>query len=637
MYSLNTSAIYRYSGGSDIAHSVISVAWIEEILARKEDVKKNSPRPKTLPSWLSFPRPRPEIVESAATLSVEQSLIRHLMDLTVPLPLRDLKRTFPDVAPRVLADALLRGIGDLAIFPAMRMGDMTPVLGLWPAITQRLHRPKAKSPETVQPDKSFHAAFLMEDMTTLLVAAASGSLRLRGNDYALFAKAQQEIESNMMPLFDWVADVWNLRVPARLNTAKFWLQSMGLTKNAGDAGKDLRLQPTLPGEAWLAEPPKQRLKKILDYLANPTTAKNALADSAPGYDAYGDEAGCGYDDDEDDDFDEYDDYSDYDDYDDYDEYDDGFSGFDRRLDFLPLRLESADRKDYDAIFRKAIVDAFAAGRSGEFISLDGFLRWHVEEKNPLVDLFKEKQKPRIYGRWGYRAPNREELDELWNSFLTEFLVNRLFVLGGIQLGVAGKSGEPCFSLTDIGRYLLGIGKDFDYGQGQADQGQVVVQPNFDIVFLAPSPLAEATIARFAERKTRGQGTMFAITKKSIITAAGGGMTAAQVLDTLKNVSCKPIPANVTREVTGWFNQCRKIQVRPSILIHCPDAETAARVLAAGGKKTVALTDTVVELMEAKAKTEILRKLQGSGVFVGQHNPHHHSSHHLPGSRRSLQR
>ena len=174
--------------------------------------------------------------------------------------------------------------------------------------------------------------------------------------------------------------------------------------------------------------------------------------------------------------------------------------------------------------------------------------------------------------------------------------------------------------------MLGLAEDFDYGHDDDAQGHLVVQPNFDVVFLSPSPLAEATLARFAERKGRGVGTLFAITKKSILSAAGSGMTAAQVLDGLERLSAKPIPANVAREIAGWFDQCRRITVRSAVLIHCPDADTAARVVGASGKQAVPLTDTVVELSDARAKNELLRKLHGLGIFVeGQasSSPHRH--------------
>lgn len=95
------------------------------------------------------------------------------------------------------------------------------------------------------------------------------------------------------------------------------------------------------------------------------------------------------------------------------------------------------------------------------------------------------------------------------------------------------------------------------------------------------------------------------------------MTAEQVLETLRNASDKPIPASVEREVTGWFDQCRRITLRTTTLITCPDAETALRVVAAAGQHAALLNDTTVELTDAQGKSALLRKLRKVGVFLDE--------------------
>lgn len=252
------------------------------------------------------------------------------------------------------------------------------------------------------------------------------------------------------------------------------------------------------------------------------------------------------------------------------------------MGLLPFAIHASGRQRHSAELRRAIASAYGGLPEDGFVPMNEFLPWHVQERNPLVGLF-------------------------------------------------GERGEPCIALTTPGRYLLQLAEDFNYGHEHDGQGQVVVQPNFDVVFLAPAPLVEAAIARFAERKRRGHGTLFIITKKSILAAAGSGMTIEQVLETLQHASVKPIPANVAREITGWFEQCRRISVRSAILIACPDAETAGRVVAASGNRAVLLTETVVELADARAKTELLRKLHGMGVFVDGMLPDAHHRHSVPAS------
>jgi hypothetical protein len=57
-----------------------------------------------------------------------------------------------------------------------------------------------------------------------------------------------------------------------------------------------------------------------------------------------------------------------------------------------------------------------------------------------------------------------------------------------------------------------------------------------------------------------------------------------------------------------------------MLIDCPDAHTAARVLAAGGKKATAITVTVIELADSKHDAALFRKLDAMGIFSSQSKP-----------------
>ena len=143
---------------------------------------------------------------------------------------------------------------------------------------------------------------------------------------------------------------------------------------------------------------------------------------------------------------------------------------------------------------------------------------------------------------------------------------------------------------------------------------MLVQPNFEVAFLAPNPAAEAEIGRFAERKGRQVGILFVITKESVMRAAASGSTASAALETLERFGTKAVPANVRREIEGWFGACRRISVRSAVLIHCPDPETTTRVLGVAHDKAERLTDTVVELRDPGGQAGLLRKLRAMGIF-----------------------
>ena len=135
-----------------------------------------------------------------------------------------------------------------------------------------------------------------------------------------------------------------------------------------------------------------------------------------------------------------------------------------------------------------------------------------------------------------------------------------------------------------------------------------------MVFLAPSAKAESEIARFCERRGRHVGTLFKVTKQSILAAAASGLTAEHVLTTLREYCGTELPGNVEREIVGWFGQFRQVTMVPAILIHCPDAETATRVISAAGPRVTRLTDTTLEWRQEKPSPRSSRSCGKWGSF-----------------------
>ena len=605
VYNLARNPPYSHSIHQQLLPEVLSTRWVEGFLAKSEMPTRKKPSLKNeLPPWLTIPthNDAPAATKTSADDTDEKvagRLVRHLMDSPEPIPFEELSNRWDDVPTRSLGKAILLGVGHLVLFPMMRQSDMTPMLGLWPAISRRLHRPRPKPPTPVKLETAAQGAFLVEDMITTLVAAATKPLRLRGNDAALFAKAEQEIHSNLMSIPTPYSRMLACPPDARVRTAMHWIQMLGFAKRAGTPGDDLRLEATAQGEQWLSESAKGRVQAVLDLLLS--TKKKP---SCPRRVAYGfgdtatelDDPDNFFDDDEDDEFDSY-----------------GY--YDVTLDILPSSLPISDGEKRKPELRQAAVAALSEIPEDTFVSLNGFLLWQKTERNPLPSLFAKTNGPGVYSGWSHRTATPEEMECLWSDFLLDILCRRMLPLGCVRIGTQSDPEDVYVSLTGPGRYLLGLTTDFDYGHDHDSQDKIIVQPNFDVVFLAPSPLAEASLARFAERKSRGVGSLFRITKKSIFAASGSGATADQAIETLSRLSAKPVPANVVREIAGWFDQCRRVRLQPAILIHCPDADTAARVAATGGKKAALLTETVVELTDVRAKTELLRKLQSLGIFL----------------------
>ncbi len=593
-----------YSNASDLVRGAMSVAWMEDLLSLKnlkqaqtwEELRRQPEQ------YYGRRNSEPTFFSSGKMLAATQTVIKQFMASTGPVAFADLSAQFKKMPLPLLANAVYAGIRYLLFFPSIRHDDLTPMINIWPTIQQHLHRPKAKSPRAVIPDQTFHCAYLMEDMTTVLVGASGEPPRVRSSDFALFAKAQQQIESNLTPVPDWLGQMEQFAVHERVQTTVKFLQGFQFLGFQGTQGKDFRLEPTAEAREWLGLPSKERLKTILDRLKpGPSKAskqKNArdLARREAIFSGLGAE--------DDDDF--------------YDDYDDiGFISYDHDgyVGFLPQTAKLVVESDSGLDISAALIDAYRTLARRRFVRLSDFLEYHAQQANPLLKRCSGTEPLKLRIGWSWRTPTEEEAESLWVRVLIDFFRLRLLPLGGAEVGLVGASKDVCIALSGSGRYLLDLARDFDYDQSDAQQGHIVVQPNFDIVFLSPSPLAEATIARFADRMANGTGTLFKITKNSTFAAASCNMTADQMLDTLQGLCAKAIPTNVTREVRDWFGQCGRVAIKSTFLIRCPDAQIATRVLSVGGKKLTPISDTVIELADHNFKAPLVKKLEKAGVFV----------------------
>jgi hypothetical protein len=268
---------------------------------------------------------------------------------------------------------------------------------------------------------------------------------------------------------------------------------------------------------------------------------------------------------------------------------------------------------------RAVTGNFSDLRNGGFVPLQDFLDHRARTANPFLALQREggsRAAVALPSRFWHRQMSSDDMEALWAETLWSILAHVLTPLGGAAWALAGeKDSVPHFALTGAGLYLLGLADDFEFSEAAA-AGGLVVQPNFEIVFLSAAPALEAACARFAERcgRTRSVGTLFRITKKSVFDAASTGGTAEAVIGTLAGACSKPLPANVEREIRGWFGQCRLVGARPALLIECPDAETADRVLACG-LPSVRITATVLELHGEANRTQLAKRLRAQGIFL----------------------
>ena len=441
-------------------------------------------------------------------------------------------------------------------------------------------------PAPVEPRERFEAAYRMADMTPVLVEAVTEPIPVRGNDGRLYVRAQQALGQRLPPMPAWVAElvllgpgamdggdedddgddspagVFGAEERVMLAVVALRLMDLAILRQVNNRW---RLEATKEGRRWLELPEGERLKHLLATLrGSPQRVPASHYDNPGAADFFGVR--------------------------------------------LPFELES--RKGPD--LRTALETAFLSAPAGAMVPLHEFMEYQAQVHNP----FTGSGAPRRTSRWSPMPTTPEGWESTWALLLNGFLLTRLVAYGGARLGLAGPREDErhAFELTNVGRYLLGATEALEYAP--AAEGEVVVQPDFEIVFLAPVPRVEAELGRFAERTGAGMGALFRITRASVLRAAEQGLAADAVLATLEQVSRRGVPANVARQVRDWIGGTRRVSVRPAVLIECPDPETAGRVRGLGGAQVTEVTPTLLRLDAAgKARAALVKKLREKGIFV----------------------
>ena len=492
-----------------------------------------------------------------AAVAAARKLIETVLEHEAPVALVDLLASPEGADASWLRSALEFGCKEALLLVCLD-GDSRPFVGVWRAPSAG----KAPAPAPQFDGRPlFCRPLVIDDMVTLLVEATAAPPRIKADKHALFARARDSIGGALAPLPGWIRDDEGpLARNVRVDAAAYYARRLGLAAAAGERGKDLSLVVTERGRRWLTCTAPERLKQVVD----------AVCDGSNGGE---DDAGT----------------------------------WEAGVDYLPFdpSLEYAWVPGVDC--RDAIVDAFRSVADADAVSLDHFLRRDCRRHNPLHAL---SVLPYV---------DHQDLERNWDSAVLAFFNRRLIALGAVALGPL-TDGQLGFRLTSVGRYLLGETEQFELDVLD-ETGDVLVQPNFEIVFLAPSLDAQLRARAIAEPTTALQGpesvgTLFVLSRESVQRAVSAGQNAEQVVTSLRELSKHPLPDNVEHQVAAWAAEVRWIEVRPAVVVECGDAETAARVLAAAGKAGRGLSATMVELLAGTRLTAAQRKkLMAAGIFV----------------------
>lgn len=568
--TLQSLAARPYRPEIVLAATVQSYDWVEDFLEAE-----------SLKEWLRRRRiSDPMAPYDPRTFGDAKTVLESLLSADGPVPLHELPgRTSLDGMR--LADAAALGVQMLVLFPAVS-DDLLPALGLLPQPANDLRRLRNGRPGVVSPQETFECPFLLEDMSALLAAACREPIRLRKNDHQLYATDARAIAEQMAELPSWLFGGHGRSQFVRLELAKSRLLQLNLLTLPPRRSRDLYLAASPEAGKWLARSRKERLRQMLDDV--------------------------------------------------------GLKGEGKLRSLLPPEFAASRevRQELLAFLRDSLA---MLPSEGECFLLD-FIHSSTLGASALRKIYKSRKEHER--AWSYQPITLRRFEQSVADAMCNLVFADMLPLGAVRIGVAPSEGclhpaphdgrlhvdslddeAACshddgmtwtISLTSAGRYLMGMADDFDEVGAVADS-RIIVQPNYEIVFLARLPTAEAMIARYAERVGQGMGVLFKLTKSAVMTAAARGAQVDQVIGELNGLAAKGLPPNVEREIRGWFQQCRRVSSRQCTLVECPDAATAARLRSVGGKSLNLITDTLVEIPAERPSAELLKKLAKAGIFV----------------------
>ena len=499
-----------------VAGLVSSVEWLRSALGGPAlggpalgSPALGSPAPRVR-SGPDGPRPRSGVPagNSARALQCARRLLGFFTEQRDRITLRDLEEYFPGVPREELCDGVRLGMQRCLFYLGLRHADLEPLVGIWPAASRRLRRlAVVLAPEPVRVEQLFGHPFLVEDMASLLVSSRGAPIPLRRGDEKPFTRFVEETAGMILTLPAWLETLSGLALENRIDLALQALRITGLLagapRQAGRPPADTAAGdvpgPLAPGpeaDRWIRLGVEERRDYVVERLAG-GDAKTRLFDLLE---------------------------------------EDWVSPSDRQGEILPWLRQ-----------------AFSSLPSREFIRFSDFAEHQAAIGGPLAEIPGPAREGPSPDSDAPEFASEEAMEELWKSFLGVFLGRCLLSLGGAEAGLA-PDGKPGFRLTDTGRRLLGLPREALLpadDAGRPDETPLVVQPNFEVVFLSPSAEAEAELGRFCERIGRGIGVLFRITRPALQRAASAGIGPQQVISLLVRRSRNPLPANVEHEVRGW--------------------------------------------------------------------------------------
>ena len=223
----------------------------------------------------------------------------------------------------------------------------------------------------------------------------------------------------------------------------------------------------------------------------------------------------------------------------------------------------------------------------------------------------------IYANGQLIPPLADRLEDTARSLLLMFLGSRLFPLGCARIAVDEHGGMALARDPRLDAYFgRPIVREPD--GGTKSESKVVVQPDYSVVIIGPNAAPAAALLPFCERTSTGSGRgalVLKITRDSVLQAIARGLPPAEVLVRLRRHATHELPGNVVREVEGWADWVRHVDLERLTVLRCPESESADRIMGALPKKAERIHETMVAIPPSQLTSVEHQKLLAMGIIV----------------------
>ena len=293
----------------------------------------------------------------------------------------------------------------------------------------------------------------------------------------------------------------------------------------------------------------------------------------------------------------------------------------------PFRLSSNKADQYEPQYRPAcrlVLSALAEMPAAGWIEADDLLLWLQDRNGDFLFAARSRiENARGYGYYGsyYHNPAEAlaEIEELEHAFVAEIMAGFLFQLGLVELGYeatpAHDTAWRAFRLTALAKAVL---RNEALPPPDAP-GQIVVQPNFQVLAIGPVPLyLLAQLDLFAERQKADRGAFeYHLSRDSVYAAQQMDFSVAEVQRFLETAAPNELPQNIRRSLAEWGAHHERIVFRRGVtLLQAADETLLERLLAVDqiGNSLARPVAPAVALVKSEQQPKVIEALQLEGIF-----------------------